>query len=65
VKKSLIAVALVASLSTVAVACNNDSATPEPTTPAQAVESMAAEEVGAAEAEGAVESMVAEASPAA
>jgi hypothetical protein len=78
VKKTLIGAALVASLSIAAVACDNgDDATPEPTTPAEAVESMAAEEVQAAEetmaavesmaadAEEAVESMVAEESPAA
>ncbi len=50
-KKSLIAAALVVSLSAVAVACDDgDEATPEPTTPAEAVESMAAEEVQDAEA---------------
>jgi hypothetical protein len=58
VKKSLIAVALVASLSAVAVACNNDEATPEPTTAAEAVESLAAEAEATVEA---VESMAAEA----
>ena len=80
-KKTLITAALVASMSAFAVACGGDEATPEPTTPAEAVESMAAEvesaaasmqaevegaaESMAADAEGAVESMVAEASPAA
>jgi PBP1b-binding outer membrane lipoprotein LpoB len=81
VKKSIIAVALVASMAL--VACNNNDATPAPTTEAQAVESLAAEvqataeavqsmaaeavESMAAEAEGAVESLAAEAeaSPAA
>jgi hypothetical protein len=54
VNKTLISAALVASLSVVAIGCDNDEATPEPTTPAEAVESMAAEEVEA------VESMAAE-----
>ena len=64
-KKAIIAAALVLSLAV--VACDNgDEATPEPTTPAEAVESIAAEvqdatETMAAEAEGAVESMAAEA----
>ncbi len=49
VKKTLITAALVASLSVVAIGCDNDEATPEPTTPAEAVESMAAEEVEAVE----------------
>ena len=75
-KKTLITAALVASMSLVAVACDNNEATPEPTTPAEAVESMAAEvestvedaaESMAAEVEStvedAVESMAAEASP--
>jgi hypothetical protein len=81
VKKTLITAGLIASLSLVAVACDNNEATPEPTTPAEAVESMAAEDVQAAEGtmeavesmaaedeadvQDAVESMVAEASPAA
>lgn len=64
-KKPLIAAALVASLSLVAVACDNDDATPEPTSPAEAVESMVAEEVTEAvetmeAVEEAVESMAAE-----
>lgn len=78
-KKTIIAGALIASLAL--VACNNDEATPAPTTEAQAVESLAADvqataeavesmaadaaESIAAEVEGAVESAVAEASPAA
>lgn len=65
-KKSLITAALVASMSLVAVACDNDEATPEPTTPAEAVESMAAEVEDAAAsmaalAEDAVEDVVDEA----
>ena len=49
-KKTLITAALVASLSVVAIGCDNDDdATPEPTTPAEAVESMVAEEVEAVE----------------
>ncbi len=60
-KKTLITAALVASMSLVAVACDNNDATPEPTTPAEAVESMAAEDVQAAEETmAAVESMAAE-----
>ena len=61
-KKTLITAALVASLSIVAIGCDNDDdATPEPTTPAEAVESMAAEDVEAAEESmEAVESMAAE-----
>jgi PBP1b-binding outer membrane lipoprotein LpoB len=75
VKKTIVAGALVLSL--FVVGCNNDKATPAPTTEAQAVESMAAEaqdaveslaaevegaaESTAAEVEGAAESMVAEA----
>jgi hypothetical protein len=67
VKKTLITAALVASLSVVAIGCDNDDdATPEPTTPAEAVESMAAEEVEAVESMAAeeveaVESMAADA----
>ncbi len=59
VKKIIVAGALVMSLAV--IGCNNDSATPAPTTPAQAVESMAAEavETTAAEVES-VESMAAE-----
>ena len=61
-KKTLITAALVASLSVVAIGCDNDDdATPEPTTAAEAVESMAAEDVEAAEESmEAVESMAAE-----
>jgi uncharacterized lipoprotein NlpE involved in copper resistance len=63
VKKTILAGALVMSL--FVVGCNNDSATPAPTEPAAAVESMAAEVEGAvesmaAEVEGAVESVAAE-----
>jgi PBP1b-binding outer membrane lipoprotein LpoB len=63
VKKTIVAGALVLSL--FVVGCNNDKATPVPTTEAQAVESMAAEVEGAAEsmaadAQEAVESMAAE-----
>jgi len=70
VKKTLITAALVASMSAFAVACGGDEATPEPTTPAEAVESMAAEAEGAAasmqaEVEGAAESMAADAEGAA
>ena len=59
-KKTLIAAALAVSLSAVAVACNNDEATPAPSeAPAVgAVESMAAEAEATVEA---VESMAAEA----
>ena len=73
-KKTLITAALVASLSVVAIGCDDDEATPEPTTPAEAVESMAAEDVQAgeeavesmaADAEEAVESMAADAEEAA
>jgi hypothetical protein len=79
VKKTIAAAALVISL--VAVGCSSNSATPAPTTPAEAAESMVAEvedaaasvaaeveeaqESVAAEVEDAVESLVAEASPAA
>jgi PBP1b-binding outer membrane lipoprotein LpoB len=68
VKKTIAAGALVISL--FVVGCDNNSATPSPTTEAQAVESMAAEEVQAAESAAAeeveaVESMAAEASMAA
>ena len=62
-KKTLITAALVASLSVVAIGCGDDEATPEPTTPAEAVESMAAEDVQAGEE--AVESMAADAEEAA
>lgn len=69
-KKTLITAALVASISAFAVACGGNDATPSPTTPAEAVESMAAEVESAAasmqaEAEGAAESMAAEAAGAA
>ncbi len=62
-KKTIVAGALVLSL--FVVGCNNDKATPAPTTEAQAVESMAAEaqdavESLAAEVEGAAESTAAE-----
>ena len=61
-KKTLITAALVASLSVVAIGCDDDEATPEPTTPAEAVESMVAEDVEAAEETmEAVESMAADA----
>ena len=68
-KKPIIAAALVLSLAVVACDNGND-ATPEPTTPAEAVESIAAEvqdaaESMAAEVEGAAESMAAEAEGAA
>ncbi len=63
-KKTIVAGALVLSL--FVVGCNNDKATPAPTTEAQAVESMAAEAQGAAESlaaevEGAAESAAADA----
>ncbi len=68
VKKIIVAAALVMSLAV--IGCNDDKATPEPTTQAEAVESMAAEAVDAIEsitaevvdaaATDAVESMAAE-----
>ncbi len=77
VKKIIVAAALVMSLAV--IGCNDNKATPSPTAPAQAVESMAAEAVAstaaeveavesmAADVQGAVESMAADAlaSPAA
>lgn len=61
-KKTIVAGALVLSL--FVVGCNNDKATPVPTTEAQAVESMAAEAVDAVESV-AAEVVDAVASPAA